>query len=139
MGEDEKASLKVLGEGPGEVFSDPGRHIVLSVGWKPPGWLAALILNTKDISKNMRINLLKALQPCGCREKELLSTEVGGKKAEGLAYEYESRGIRMLGRSCVVKSGKMLYFFHFYVRKELEAESLPVCDAILASARWLQR
>jgi len=133
----ERASLKMLAEGPGEVLSDPDRHILLSIGWKPVGTLTALLLNTKDVAKNMNMRLRKALKPYSCQERETLNRMISGKRAEGLAYEYDSNGIRMLGQSYVAKHGKAFYFLHFYVRSELKAESLPVCEEILASVKWL--
>ena len=137
LDESERASLKVLGEGPGEVLSDPDRHILLSIGWKPLGALTSLLLNTKDVARNMNMRLRKALKPYGCREKGLLNRMIGGKRAEGLSYEYDSKGIRMFGQSYVTKHGKAFYFLHFYVRSEQQAESLPVCEEILASVKWL--
>ncbi len=137
MNEEERASLKLLGKGPGEVLADPERHILLSIGWKPIGGLTALLLSSKDAFRGMRPQLLKALKPFFCKETGRLSALIGGEKAEGLSYEYESGGIGMSGRSYVVKHGKAFYFLHFYVRTALQEESLPVCDGILESVSWV--
>lgn len=42
----------------------------------------------------------------------------------------------MSAECCLVKNGRMLWFFHFYWRTELEKDSLPVWEQILSSVRW---
>ena len=136
MNEEERKKLTFYGDGPSEVISDPDRHIIVSVGWKPLGGFAGLLLGARDIAKDMEKKLSRPMQAYGWRSGGACTKTVGGEKAEGFSYEYETQGIGMYGESYAVKHGKALYYLHFYARKALQSESLKVWDAILDSAKW---
>ena len=136
MNEEERKKLTFYGDGPSEVISDPERHIIVSVGWKPLGGFAGMLLGTRDIAKTMEKKLSRPMQAYGWRSGGALTKAVDGEKAEGFCYEYETQGIGMYGESYAVKREKTLYYLHFYARKALQSESLKVWDAILASAKW---
>ena len=119
MDEAERSKLNVLGKGPGECITDPERHVVMSFGWKAVG-LAALLLSAKDAAGKAESDICKAMSGYGYHLGGFLSREVGGEKAEGFAFDYEAQGIRMYAESFVVKYKKVLYFLHFYTRRELK-------------------
>ena len=48
MDEAERGKLNFIQDGPGGGISDPERHILISVGWKPFGGLSAMLLGIKD-------------------------------------------------------------------------------------------
>ena len=137
MNEEERGKLKILGEGQGEVLTDPDRHIILSVGWKPLPRLAGMLLSNKDLAKQMEAKIRKPMQAYGYRRTGFVSRSVGGEKAEGFTCEYESQGIGMFEESLVVKHGRNIYYLHFYARQEAKAESLPVWEEILSGAEWV--
>lgn len=136
MDEAERKKLTFYGDGPSEAISDPDRHITVSVGWKPLGGFAGMLLGARDVAKDMAKKLSRPMQAYGWRSGGALTKVVGGEKAEGFSYEYEAQGISMVGESYAIKRGKTLYYLHFYARKALKSESLEVWNAILASAKW---
>ena len=136
LDEAERGKLNFIQDGPGGGISDPERHILISVGWKPFGGLSAMLLGIKDVAKSMEGRVRKPMQNYGYRLDGFVSGNVGNEKAEGFRYEYEADRIRMYAESYVVKYKKVLYFLHFYARRELKDESLEIWNEILLSAKW---
>lgn len=136
LDEAERGKLNFIQDGPGGGISDPDRHILISTGWKPFGGLSAMLLGIKDVAKNMEGRVRKPMQNYGYRLDGFVSGNVGNEKAEGFCYEYEAGGVGMYAESWVVKYKKVLYFLHFYARRELKDESLEIWNEILSSAKW---
>lgn len=136
MDEAERKKLTFYGDGPSEAISDPDRHIIVCIGWKPLGGFTGMLLGTRDVARDMEKKLSRPMQAYGWRSGGALTKAVGGEKAEGFCCEYEAQGIGMYGESYTIKRGKTLYYLHFYARKALKSDSLEVWDAILASMKW---
>ena len=126
MEQGERAKFNQPYEGPGECLSDPERHILISIGYQQPPKLALMLLNSKDLVKNMEPKIRKPMQPYGYKLLDFCNQAVGGEKAYGFAYEYEAQGIGMYAESYALKKGKTVYYFHFYTRKAFREESAPV-------------
>ena len=110
MSLEERKKLKLLAEGPGVCLSDPERHMIVSIGWKPLGLLPRLILNTNDIA---------------------------AQTAKGISYQYDAEGVEMTGETLAVKNKKTLYYFHVYTRTALLEQNQTLWDTLLAEGRWV--
>ncbi|MBR6473152.1 MAG: hypothetical protein IKS99_05470 [Firmicutes bacterium] len=137
MDDAERSEMNFLEAGLSEVLSDPERHMLVTVGWKKSGGFASFMLNSKDLAKNMESKVSKAMAPAGYTLNGFMEKAVGGKTIEGFGYEYSAGGVDMYGESFALKTGKMLYYFHLYARKELLEDSLPVWEEMLNSAEWI--
>lgn len=132
----EKSSMQFFGGSTGECLSDPERHILIYIGWKPIGSMSSLLINAKDASKKMEASIRKPLQNYGYHLDGFAAKDVRGEQAEGFRYEYGSQGIDMYGESYAIKHERKLYYLNFYARRELLEESLDVWSMILSSAKW---
>ena len=137
MDEADLEKITVFGDGTCGGLRDPERHILITVGWKAVRRFAALILTTKDLAKNTRTEIGKAMQPFGFRDTGTLSKDIGGRAALGFSYEYEAEGIPMYAESYALKHGTTFFYLHFYARDEQKSESLDLWNTILSSARWI--
>lgn len=131
-----KSSMQFFGGSTGECLSDPERHILISIGWKPIGGISALLVNANDAAKKMEASIRKPMQSYGYRLNEFIAKNVGDNQAEGFNHEYESQGIGMYGESYVVKYDRNLYYLNFYARRERLNESLDIWNRIQSSAKW---
>ena len=52
LDEAERKKMHLLADGPGMCFSDPARHIMISIGWKELGLFPALLVSAKDAADN---------------------------------------------------------------------------------------
>ena len=135
MDEKEREEIRFLGGVQGECLSDPERHILFSVAWKRIGGFAALILSEKDIAKAMEFRIREPMEAYGYIPEGFSGRLIGGKKAFCFRYAYEVEGVAMRGESMAFKDGKTVWYVHFYYRQEMEAESRPVAEEMLASLR----
>ena len=134
MDENEKKGLSLLSaDGSYQFLKDPGRHMIISTGWKKAGFLASLFLGENDMAKKMEAKIGKAMQPFGYSLTGFQSRELVGRTAQGFRYRYMAQGTEMTGESYVLKMDKILYYFHLYTRTELEKENLKVWEEILKS------
>lgn len=136
MDASERKEMNILGDGPGEFLTDPDRHIIVSVGWKPLPLAASMLLGAKDGAKNTKAAISKAMEPYGFRANENLKKTLGGVTAEGFSYVYTAQEIPMYGEAYVAKHKRVFYYLYLYARSELKDMSLQVWDEILASASW---
>ena len=141
MSADEKRGMTTLGSGPWEGFRDPERHMIVTVGWKRINLFSALLLSGKDLAKNAEKQVCRSMKPFGYRSAEFSEARIGGasgepERASGFRYAYDAQGVGMRGEACVVKRGRDVIFFHVYYRDALSAESVPVWEKILSSARF---
>ena len=123
--------------GPGTCLSDPERHMLLSFSWKNVNGLAALILSTKDLAKNMEQNIAGMMTEYGFESTGSVRRGILGKQAAGFGYRYIAQDIRMNAESLVLKSQKTLYYFHCYFREERNNESLAIWESILSDVKWI--
>jgi hypothetical protein len=136
LDEAERKKMNMLADGPGMCFSDPDRHIIISIGWKELGLLPSLLVSARDAADNSQKAISQAMQPYGYRFHETFAEDIGGESAPGFSYEYEAQGISMHGETCVIKHNKVLYYLHIYMRRELKEESTKIWKDILATAKW---
>ena len=134
---EERSRIRFAEEGAGICLSDPDRHIFVSVAWKEVNGFSALILNNHDLAKHMERSVKKSMRQFGYMTGGKIRRIVGGKESEGFCYTYTAQQIRMFGESLVLRRGKTIYYFHFYVRESLKEESLPLWDSLLAAAEWV--
>ena len=137
MDEEERSKLTLLEEGPCEFLTDPDRHMIISIGWKPLGGLTSLLLNAKDIAKTMKARIAKATVQYDFKEVGPVIKNVGGEEADGFAYTYKSNDIEMFGESLVIKHDKVFYYLHVYIRENAKEENIEVWNEILSSVNWL--
>lgn len=136
MDEEERRQLNFYADGPGACLSDPERHLMVSIGWKKINGLAAMLISEKDIARNMEMQVRTPMQQREYKMQGFVSTEAGGKKAEGFNYAYSVDGKGMAAQSLVAKNKKTIYYLHFYARTETFEEGRPVWEEILRTARW---
>ena len=137
MDEKEREKLNFLLEGPGEVLTDPERHIMISIGWKVPGGLTSMLVSVKDAAKSMEARVRKPMRSYGYQANGFVTKTVGGENAEGFCYEYEAQGTGMYAESYVLKHKRVFYYLHFYARRKLKDENLGIWAAMLSSAIWI--
>ena len=130
--------MRFTEEGQGECLSDPERHMIVSAAWKKIGGFSALLLNDKDLTKQMERNIGSSMRVFGYRAGGAVKRTVGGRQAEGFCYTYIAQDTAMYGESLVLRSGKTLYYFHLYAREALKEDSLPVWEALLAGTEWVK-
>ena len=135
MDEAEKKALNVADEGQWIGLSDPDRHIIVTAGWKKGPVLALKILSSKDLAGNMEKQISKAMSGLGYRKEGTAERAPGGMKISGFCYEYEVQGTPMYAESSAMKTGKMIYNFHFYSRAALKEENIPVWEEMIGSFR----
>ena len=104
------------------------------VGWNQVNRLALMVLNEKDLAKNMEKRIRKAMQSYGYRSDGFREQRIIGKSAGGFAYEYTVQGTEMYAESYTMKLDKTVYYFHFYSRTALKDENIPVWRGILDGA-----
>ena len=136
MDAEERSKISFYGGGECECLSDPDRHMVVCIGWKPLPALAALMLGAADAAKDMEKKVRKPMQPFGYTFLRNEKTSLDGEATHGFAYEYNAQGTAMVGESFACRKSKTMYYLHVYYRKELETESAPVWKEILASMKW---
>ena len=137
MSNDELSRLHFIEAGDGLCLSDPERHMIISIGWKQIGLFVKLLLNPRDLAKNMEARIEKPLQSFGYQLKERLEKTLDGKQAKGIRYTYSAKDIDMMGESYVIRSDKIIYYLNVYFREAMASESLAVWHDSLASVRWI--
>ena len=132
-----RRALNMTEDGPGACFQDPGRHILISFGWKPLNALTSLLLSARDAEKNMEASIRKPMSAFEYHAGQRVSVSVGGEKAEGFCYTYKVQDTDMSASSLVVKHRKVFYYLHLYVRTVCKDEGFAIWEDILSHARWL--
>lgn len=92
----------------GESFSDPEKHMIVSVAWKPLGWFVSKFVGNKDIARGMEFRMRSAMKSCQYHAESLLRKEIAQSQAEGFSYRYRVQETEMYGESVVFKRGRML-------------------------------
>ncbi len=138
MDDSELAKLRSPWQGPMQGLSDPARHIMITIGWKPVGNVLSMLLKPKDIAKKMESDIRKAMKAYDYRPQGFLTKEIAGQKAEGFAYEYEAEATSMYGESIVLKHGKEAYYFHYYSSALLRWENQKFWDRIFETAEIIR-
>ena len=130
MTDDEKGNLNILVEGDAVYMTNPEKHIILTVGCRRAGGLAALVTQ-RDLIGNVEKNVRKSMKPYRYVFGEPFETSIAGVDSNGFDYTYVAQGIPMYGREYVMKVNNMIYYFNFYTRQSLRDESLAELNAIL--------
>ena len=134
MTEAERSVVRVAEEGPWIGLSHPEKHILVTAGWKQAGGIAGL-LSRGDLAKNMEKRVRRPMQPYGYRLEGFTERSIAGEKAGGFRYSYRAQETDMYAESYALKHGGAVYYFHFYARAALKAESLPVWEELLGFVR----
>ena len=133
----ERAKLTFAGGEPGLCITDPDRHMIVTVGWRPLGTFAAMLVDAKSAAKTSEKQIGKLMKEYGYRTLGFSGRDLGGMTGEGFRFSYDVQDIGMLGESIFVKNGKTLYGFNLYCRRALEKENAPVLKELLSSVRWV--
>ena len=133
----ERASMHVIEEGEGVVFSNPDRHILLSIGWKQMGKFTGFLLKEDDIAGKMKQTIQKAMKPYQYHSPEDRNTDLDGESAKGVAYQYTAQEVPMFGESLVVKRNRTLYYFNYYTRQAMVEENRETWEGMLQSVQWV--
>ena len=136
MDEAERKNLTFIAEGPCECITDPVRHILITVGCRTLGKLAAMLVSAKDAAGNMEAALREAMRRYSFRENGSAAIDLSGEKARGLSYGYVAHDTDMYAESYVAKRGKALYYLNFYVRETYRDRGLKTWEEFLSSAEW---
>ena len=134
MTEEERSQMSMLEEGTWVGFSDPNRHILVTVGWKAVKGLG-FMLKGKGLAENMEKQIRQGMSSFGFKSEGPRERMIAERPAFGFGFGYVAREIEMVAESYVLKIDKTLYYFHFYARKALKNESLPVWNEILDSVQ----
>ena len=133
MSDEERNSISKGQTAPEWVMADKERHILFSVSWKKLPSLASLMLGSKDMAKNMKKRYGEVAEGAGYTFGEIRQIMIGGEKAYGYPFGYETEGVAMCGDSIVVKRGKTCYFFHTYYREAMKEESEKLLEELYES------
>ncbi len=136
MDEEERKNLTFIAEGSCECITDPVRHILITVGCRTLGKLAAMLVSAKDAAGNMETALREAMRRYSFRENGSAAIDLSGEKARGLSYGYVAHDTDMYAESYVAKRGKALYYLNFYVRETYRDKGLKTWEEFLSSAEW---
>ncbi len=136
MTEEERRQQSQPLNGSWEGFSDPERHVIMTVGWKQIPGFSAKLLSGKDIARNSEKYLRKVMKPYGYRLEQYYERTAAGIETNGFSYSYTVQGIAMTGYCYELKRNKSVYYFHFYTRTELKEENQKVLDEILDLAAF---
>ena len=136
MDEEERKNLTFIAEGSCECITDPVRHILITVGCRTLGKLAAMLVSAKDAAGNMEAALREAMRRYSFRENGSAAIDLSGEKARGLSYGYVAHDTDMYAESYVAKRGKALYYLNFYVRETYRDKGLKTWEEFLSSAEW---
>lgn len=130
---EEKQKLSVMGGGDWMGLSDPGRHLLMTLGWKKVGVLPSKLLNSRSLAKAMEKKIRGGLRTMHYMLEGFRSHPIAGLSADGFRCKYVAQGIPTGAESYVAKDENVLYYFHFYYRAEQEEASLARWEEILAS------
>lgn len=136
MDEAEWSRLRVIADGEGAGFSDPERHMIVTLGFRQAGGFSAALLNVRALAKNMEMQLRRAMAALDYRTETMKQRSIGGKTAEGLRCSYTAQGTGMTGESYVIKDGKQIWYLHVYMRTALLEASVPVWEELLDAATF---
>ncbi len=133
---EEIEKLQFLNKGPGEILSDPERHLLATAAYRTISGLQAMLLNINDIGKKDAKLIADAMAKYSCRMGEVQSTTVAGEKAISYSYHYTAEDVEMFGESIEMKNGKDIYYLHFYGRAENEEKVRGLIEEVIASAAF---
>jgi len=136
MDDAERNAISKGQKAPAWVMVNDEKHFMFSVSWKEIPKMASLILNTKDMAKNMRKRYGEAAEGAGYTFGDMRKIKIGNETAYGYPYSYVAEGIPMCGDSIVIKKGKTCYFFHTYYREAMKEENEPLLEDIYSSIRF---
>ena len=135
MSEEELKQVCTYKSGPGVCLRDDDRHIIVSLGHRRAGLLAAL-LNGKDLIKSAQSRIAGVMKPFGYRLTGYQDRVLAGKTAPSFQYTYTAQGVRMVGECCALKMNKTLYYLHCYVRQSCLEEGSQTWKEILETASF---
>jgi len=138
LDDDELNRMPMLNRAPGSTtvcLKSSEKHLAATLGCGKIPFIAR-ILSENDIIKKAEQDISAALKSKDYKPGGFPDRSIGGIPARCFRYTYTAEGIGMSGESSVIKDGGKTWWFHFYYRTELEAESLPVWEQMLDSVKW---
>ena len=135
LSKEERAGMKMIKDGEGEVLSDPNRHILVSIAYKKTGLFTGMV-DTKDAVVSMERQTASPMKDYGYVREGFETLDVGGKKADAFSYHYEAQGVAMSGESAILRHENTFYYIHVYYRTALKEESSSLVKGVLSKAEW---
>lgn len=138
MDENERKGLRMARGGECVLFSDPERHMIVSVGWRKSGLFAGFLPDTGGIAVKAEKSMIGSMKRFGCTKESDSERQLDGETAKGFRYRYTAQDIEMCGETYALKRRKTVYYFHLYTRAALKDENQAVWSEMLNSVHWLQ-
>lgn len=135
LSDEEKKNFKMIEEGDGSIFSDPQRHIVLSIAYRKAGLFTGLA-DPKDAIKAMEKKVAAPMQSFGYVLDGFTERKIGGEDTYGFCYHYTAQDTAMSGESMILKRNRTFWYIHCYYRTALAEESRKVLAEILDSVSF---
>jgi len=135
MSEEEQQPFRMDQSGPNVSLRDEDRHIIVSLGYRYAGLMAAF-LSDKDLIKNAQSRIASAMQSFGYRLTGYQDRVLAGKTISSFQYTYTTQGVQMVGECCAMKEGKTIYYLHCYVRQSCMEEGIQIWKEILETASF---
>ena len=136
LSEEEKKAMHFLEDGSGECVACEEKHIMVSIGWKPAGFLPGLLLKSADLARAAEGRVARAMKGSGYQLTGFEDRSVGGETGRAFRYTYQAQGTDMSAETVSLKIGKTLYYFNFYVRSGVAEEGMRIWNEVLAGAQW---
>ena len=133
LGKEEMKEMEFIASGPGIVMRNPERRMIVSVGVQKLNGFSALMLNQKELAKNMEKRIADSMQFNNYQLRTMIERKAGNDVADGVSYEYTAKETEMYAESLEVKKGKNVTYYHMYSRACKKEENLAVWEEILGS------
>ena len=117
MTRQELAQMKQTAMGSAVYYTNPERHMIVTVGWKSAG-IFQKSLDAAALCSKMEPALQKANAPFGYQLKGHAERKIGGQDAKAVQFTYTAQDIDMYSESYAAKNGKDIYYFNLYTRVE---------------------
>lgn len=136
MSAEELGNINFYKEAPKWSISDPERHMIIAVYWRPNKGFFGKLADEKDVEETVEGKTRKLMKPFGYKLEEQFVRNVGSEEGEGFRYTYQVQETEMTGETLIVQKNKVTYYFYCYYRTELQEESKKTLDEIAGSVRW---
>lgn len=114
---------------------DTGRHIIIALMWNTSSGFLAKLSSPKSQAERVEARARKAYKAAGYRCLGFSETQVAGRDAHAVRFEYQVQGVQQVAEVAVFNDKATYYFVYGYLRKENAEVGDAVLDEVLASIR----
>ena len=139
MSGEELGSISFYKEAPKWSISDPERHMILSVYWRPNKGFFGRLADEKDVEETVEGSTRKLMKPYGYKLQEQSARKIGGEEGEGFRFTYKVQDIEMTGETVIIQKDNSTYYFYCYYRTELQEESQKTLNEIADAVVWTEK